>query len=250
MIEATGNEVEPYWPMLFGKFLNGKVEELITAVGGGGGAAAPAAAAAAEEAPKEDGKKKVRGTGVLGVWGFREGLGRQRSEGVLSILQVCLTTFPPPPPLNFPTTYRRRRRRRRRLTSAGVWTCSVRRFILTFSVRFDLRGWSGCAQIQARDFPFKTHHRPSPSPPPIHRRRRRRLLSDVRCVAASMPHVPLRSGRRWAGACGGSLGASRGSERVRGVDRQGACLPLLTRSSSHRPPSSSSSVVAVVSFVA
>lgn len=69
MIEATGNEVEPYWPMLFGKFLNGKVEELITAVGGGGGAAAPAAAAAAEEAPKEDGKKKVRGTGVLGVWG-------------------------------------------------------------------------------------------------------------------------------------------------------------------------------------
>lgn len=61
MIEATGNEVEPYWPMLFGKFLNGKIEELITAVGGGGGggAAAPPAAAAAE-APKEEGKKKVR----------------------------------------------------------------------------------------------------------------------------------------------------------------------------------------------
>ncbi|GAB5034408.1 ribosomal protein [Nannochloropsis oceanica] len=35
-ITATGNEVEPYWPMLFSKFLAGKMEDLITSVGGGG----------------------------------------------------------------------------------------------------------------------------------------------------------------------------------------------------------------------
>jgi large subunit ribosomal protein LP1 len=61
LIAATGNEVEPYWPMLFGKFLNGKIEELITSVGGGGGAAAPAGgAAAAAEAPKEEDSKKKK----------------------------------------------------------------------------------------------------------------------------------------------------------------------------------------------
>ncbi|KAM3572686.1 hypothetical protein VYU27_005316 [Nannochloropsis oceanica] len=60
-ITATGNEVEPYWPMLFSKFLAGKMEDLITSVGGGGGAAAPAgAAAAAPEAAPEAGKKEKK----------------------------------------------------------------------------------------------------------------------------------------------------------------------------------------------
>lgn len=57
-IAATGNEVEPYWPMLFSKFLAGKIEDLITSVGGGGGAAAPAAAAAVPEAAADAGKGK------------------------------------------------------------------------------------------------------------------------------------------------------------------------------------------------
>ena len=61
LITATGNEVEPYWPMLFSKFLNGKIEELITSVGGGGGGAAPAAAAApAADAPAGGKEKKAK----------------------------------------------------------------------------------------------------------------------------------------------------------------------------------------------
>eukprot|EP00632_Arachnochrysis_sp_CCMP2950_P014079 CAMPEP_0185698426 /NCGR_PEP_ID=MMETSP1164-20130828/6324_1 /TAXON_ID=1104430 /ORGANISM="Chrysoreinhardia sp, Strain CCMP2950" /LENGTH=80 /DNA_ID=CAMNT_0028365341 /DNA_START=208 /DNA_END=447 /DNA_ORIENTATION=+ len=39
LLTATGNtEVEPYWPVLFAKFLaGGKLDDLIFAVGGGGG---------------------------------------------------------------------------------------------------------------------------------------------------------------------------------------------------------------------
>jgi large subunit ribosomal protein LP1 len=67
VIEASGNEVEPYWPMLFANLLSkdGKMMELITSGGPSAGAsAAPAAAggaaAAAADAPaaKEDKKKK------------------------------------------------------------------------------------------------------------------------------------------------------------------------------------------------
>merc|ERR1712100_586904 len=53
VIKASGNEVEPYWPMLFAKALkSANVDELLTNVasaGGGGPAAAGPAAAAADE---------------------------------------------------------------------------------------------------------------------------------------------------------------------------------------------------------
>ena len=63
IIKASGNEVEPYWPMLFAKALKGQdVGALLANIGsagGGGAAAGPAAdtpAAAAAEEPEE--KKK------------------------------------------------------------------------------------------------------------------------------------------------------------------------------------------------
>mmetsp|Transcript_17542 Transcript_17542/g.43301 ORF Transcript_17542/g.43301 Transcript_17542/m.43301 type:complete len:109 (-) Transcript_17542:97-423(-) len=57
LMKAAGVTAEPYWAMLFGKFLAGKpVEELIANVGsgggGGGGGAAPAAGGAAPAAGK------------------------------------------------------------------------------------------------------------------------------------------------------------------------------------------------------
>ncbi|KAK7789415.1 hypothetical protein R5R35_010273 [Gryllus longicercus] len=69
ILKAAGVDVEPYWPGLFAKALEGiSVKDLITnvgsgiGVGGGGGApGAPAAAAPAAEAPaekKEEAKKK------------------------------------------------------------------------------------------------------------------------------------------------------------------------------------------------
>lgn len=65
MLKAAGVEVEPYWPGLFAKALDGvNVKELISNVGSGAGAgpavAAPAAveAAAPAAAAKEDKKKK------------------------------------------------------------------------------------------------------------------------------------------------------------------------------------------------
>merc|ERR1711908_38991 len=60
IIKASGNEVEPYWPMLFAKALKGQdVGALLANVGsagGGGGpaAAGPAAADEPEEKKKED----------------------------------------------------------------------------------------------------------------------------------------------------------------------------------------------------
>ena len=64
VIEASGNEVEPYWPMLFAGLLSqeGKVLELISSGGGGAGGAAvagaagAAAGAAGEEAAEEEEK--------------------------------------------------------------------------------------------------------------------------------------------------------------------------------------------------
>merc|ERR1711998_620137 len=67
IIKASGNSVEPYWPMLFAKALKGQdVGALLSNIGsagGGGGAAGPAdagagaGAAAAEEEPKKEEKK-------------------------------------------------------------------------------------------------------------------------------------------------------------------------------------------------
>uniref|UniRef100_A0A7S2V4N4 60S acidic ribosomal protein P1 n=1 Tax=Fibrocapsa japonica TaxID=94617 RepID=A0A7S2V4N4_9STRA len=48
LITATGNTVEPYWPILFSKFLQDKLEDLVLSGGAGaGGAAGPAAGGAA-----------------------------------------------------------------------------------------------------------------------------------------------------------------------------------------------------------
>ena len=64
IIKASGNEVEPYWPMLFAKALKGQdvgalLANIGTAGGGGGGAAAgPAADAPAAEAEPEKEEKK------------------------------------------------------------------------------------------------------------------------------------------------------------------------------------------------
>ncbi|KAL1454316.1 hypothetical protein WDU94_010588 [Cyamophila willieti] len=65
VLKAAGVDVEPYWPGLFAKALEGvNVKELISNVGSGAGAApaaaAPVAAAAAAPAAeaKEDKKKK------------------------------------------------------------------------------------------------------------------------------------------------------------------------------------------------
>ncbi|XP_065214708.1 large ribosomal subunit protein P1-like [Planococcus citri] len=65
VLKAAGVEVEPYWPGLFAKSLEGlNPKDLITNVGSGVGAAAPAAAGAAAaapaaaEAPKAEEKKK------------------------------------------------------------------------------------------------------------------------------------------------------------------------------------------------
>ena len=77
VIKASGNEVEPYWPMLFAKALKGQdVGALLANVGsagGGGGAAAagPADAGAAaadepEEKKKEDEPEDVDMGGLFG----------------------------------------------------------------------------------------------------------------------------------------------------------------------------------------
>ncbi|XP_056634090.1 60S acidic ribosomal protein P1 [Diorhabda carinulata] len=66
ILKAANVDVEPYWPGLFAKALEGvNVKELITNIGsgvGGGGAAGPAAAAApdavAAAAPAKEEKKK------------------------------------------------------------------------------------------------------------------------------------------------------------------------------------------------
>ena len=63
IIKASGNEVEPFWPMLFAKALKGQdVGALLANVGtaAAGGAGPAAAAGPAEEAPaeKEEEKKK------------------------------------------------------------------------------------------------------------------------------------------------------------------------------------------------
>merc|ERR1711904_36927 len=62
VIKASGNTVEPYWPMLFAKALkSANVGDLLTQVasaGPAGPAGGAGGAAAAEEAPKEEEKKE------------------------------------------------------------------------------------------------------------------------------------------------------------------------------------------------
>ncbi|KAI8776394.1 60S acidic ribosomal protein P1 [Biomphalaria glabrata] len=67
LLKAAGVSVEPYWPGLFAKALDGmNVKDLITNVGSSAGsapaaAAAPApAAAAASKAPAEEKKKEAK----------------------------------------------------------------------------------------------------------------------------------------------------------------------------------------------
>ena len=62
IIKASGNEVEPYWPMLFAKALKGQdVGALLSNIGSAGGAAAgPAAAGAADAGPAEAEKEEKK----------------------------------------------------------------------------------------------------------------------------------------------------------------------------------------------
>lgn len=73
VIKASGNEVEPYWPMLFAKALKGAdVGELLSNIGSAAPAAAgPAAAAgeAAAEEKKEEKKEEVEDVDMGGLFG-------------------------------------------------------------------------------------------------------------------------------------------------------------------------------------
>ena len=74
VIKASGNEVEPYWPMLFAKALkSANVDDLLTniaaaAPAGGAAGAGPAAAAAVEE-KKEEKKEEVEDVDMGGLFG-------------------------------------------------------------------------------------------------------------------------------------------------------------------------------------
>ena len=75
VIKASGNEVEPYWPMLFAKALKGAdVGELLSNIGSAAGpaagpAAAGAAGAAAVEEVKEEKKEEVEDVDMGGLFG-------------------------------------------------------------------------------------------------------------------------------------------------------------------------------------
>ena len=62
ILKAANVDVEPYWPSLFAKALEGiNVKDLITNIGSGAGAAAPAGAApAGEAAPAAEAKKEEK----------------------------------------------------------------------------------------------------------------------------------------------------------------------------------------------
>merc|ERR1711907_158666 len=60
IIKASGNEVEPYWPMLFAKALKGQdVGAMLSNIGTAGGAAG-AAAAGGDAAPVEEKKEEEK----------------------------------------------------------------------------------------------------------------------------------------------------------------------------------------------
>ena len=76
VITASGNKVEPYWPMLFTKALKGaNIGDMLTNIAaaapaaGGAGPAAAGGAAAAEEAPKEEVKEEEEDVDMGGLFG-------------------------------------------------------------------------------------------------------------------------------------------------------------------------------------
>ena len=77
VIKASGNEVEPYWPMLFAKALKGAdVGELLSNIGSAGPAAGPVAAAggaAAEEVKEEKKEEVVEDVDMGGLFGDDDG---------------------------------------------------------------------------------------------------------------------------------------------------------------------------------
>lgn len=73
VIKTSGNEVEPYWPMLFAKALKGQnIDDLLSNLASAGGPAVAAGgpAAAVEEAVKEEEKKEeVEDVDMGGLFG-------------------------------------------------------------------------------------------------------------------------------------------------------------------------------------
>ena len=73
VIKASGNEVEPYWPMLFAKALKGAdVGDLLSNIGSAapaGAAAGPVAAGAAAAEVKEEKKEEVEDVDMGGLFG-------------------------------------------------------------------------------------------------------------------------------------------------------------------------------------
>ena len=73
VIKASGNEVEPYWPMLFAKALKGAdVGELLSNIGNAAGPAAAGPAAAADapaEEKKEEKKEEAEDVDMGGLFG-------------------------------------------------------------------------------------------------------------------------------------------------------------------------------------
>ena len=76
VISASGNKVEPYWPMLFCKALkSANIEDMLSNVaaaapaGGAGPVAAGGAAAVEEEAPKEEAKEEEEDVDMGGLFG-------------------------------------------------------------------------------------------------------------------------------------------------------------------------------------
>ena len=73
VIKASGNDVEPYWPMLFAKALKGAdVAELLSNIGSAApasAAAGPASAAAVVVEEKETKKEEVEDVDMGGLFG-------------------------------------------------------------------------------------------------------------------------------------------------------------------------------------
>merc|ERR1712167_181583 len=73
VIKASGNEVEPYWPMLFAKALKGRdIDDLLTNLSSAGPAAGPVAATAAVEEvveEKKEEKEEIEAVDMGGLFG-------------------------------------------------------------------------------------------------------------------------------------------------------------------------------------
>merc|ERR1712224_621670 len=69
VIKASGNEVEPYWPMLFAKALkSANISDLLTNVGSAGGGGPAGGAAEVVEEKKEE-KEEVEDVDMGGLFG-------------------------------------------------------------------------------------------------------------------------------------------------------------------------------------